>query len=86
MLRIDDESTMVIDDALKSNIIAEAKKRIPESGAVILSDYGKGRFQANDLTETIVISPATTTSPWQSTQRERSGSVCRGHMCYAQHR
>ena len=54
LLRIDDESTMVIDDALKSNIIAEAKKRIPESGAVILSDYGKGIFQANGLTETIV--------------------------------
>lgn len=54
LLRIDDESTMVIDDALKSNIIAEAEQRIPESGAVILSDYGKGIFQANGLTETIV--------------------------------
>jgi len=54
LLRIDDESTMVIDDDLKNNIIAEAEKHIPKSGAVILSDYGKGIFQASGLTETIV--------------------------------
>ena len=54
LLRIDDESTMVIDDGLKAKIIAEADKHIAASDAVILSDYGKGIFQSPGLTETVI--------------------------------
>lgn len=54
LLRIDDESQTVIGDGLKTAIIAEAEKRIPGSDVVILSDYGKGIFQAAGLTETII--------------------------------
>ena len=54
LLRIDDESSLIIDDSIKSSIIAEASKLIPESDVVIISDYGKGLFKAPGLTETII--------------------------------
>ena len=54
LLRIDDESSVTIDDRIKSKIIAEASKQIPHSDVVIISDYGKGLFQASGLTEKII--------------------------------
>ncbi len=54
LLRIDDEDTMVLDDALKAMAIAVADREIRAVSAVILSDYGKGFFDTPGLTEAVI--------------------------------
>ncbi len=42
MMRLDAETSGDIDDTLSAKLIAAARKALGESGALILSDYGKG--------------------------------------------
>jgi len=54
LLRIDDENTMVLDESLKAGIIENAAKKIHQCAAVIFSDYGKGIFDTQGLTEALI--------------------------------
>jgi D-beta-D-heptose 7-phosphate kinase/D-beta-D-heptose 1-phosphate adenosyltransferase len=54
LLRIDDENTIVLDEFLKAELIENAAKEIPKCAAIIFSDYGKGIFDTQGLTETLI--------------------------------
>lgn len=54
LLRIDDENTMVLDESSKAGIIENAIKEIHQCAAVIFSDYGKGIFDTQGLTEALI--------------------------------
>ncbi len=54
LLRIDDENTAVLAEPLKAKILATATKEIRTCAAVILSDYGKGIFDTQGLTEALI--------------------------------
>jgi len=54
LLRIDDENTMVLDESSKAAIIEKAAIEIHQCAAVIFSDYGKGIFDTQGLTEALI--------------------------------
>jgi D-beta-D-heptose 7-phosphate kinase/D-beta-D-heptose 1-phosphate adenosyltransferase len=54
LLRIDDENTVVLDESLKAGIIENVAKEIHQCAAVIFSDYGKGIFDTQGLTEALI--------------------------------
>jgi D-beta-D-heptose 7-phosphate kinase/D-beta-D-heptose 1-phosphate adenosyltransferase len=54
LLRIDDENTIVLNESLKAGIIENAAKEIHHCAAVIFSDYGKGIFDTQGLTEALI--------------------------------
>jgi D-beta-D-heptose 7-phosphate kinase/D-beta-D-heptose 1-phosphate adenosyltransferase len=54
LLRIDDENNIVLDESSKAGIIENAAKEIHQCAAVIFSDYGKGIFDTQGLTEALI--------------------------------
>jgi len=54
LLRIDDENTIVLDESLKAGIIEKVANEIYRCAAVIFSDYGKGIFDTQGLTEALI--------------------------------
>lgn len=55
LLRTDDETSTAISSATHARIIAKAKEWLPDCGAMILSDYGKGVLDHNTTAQLIKI-------------------------------
>ena len=54
LLRVDDENDIVLNESIKRKIIEQVRREIRKCDAVILSDYGKGIFQTQNVTEAII--------------------------------
>ena len=54
VVRLDEEDNRAIDPGMADRMLAAAGDLLPQMGAVILSDYGKGIFAAADFTQAVI--------------------------------
>ncbi|WP_054702654.1 bifunctional heptose 7-phosphate kinase/heptose 1-phosphate adenyltransferase [Desulfosarcina cetonica] len=54
VVRLDEEDGAAIDAAVVAQLLQRIDARLSSAGAVILSDYGKGMFRQETVTQTII--------------------------------
>ena len=54
LIRLDDEQVFPLDLGIRKKVLTLIEKIAPDCNAIILSDYGKGLFQTDGLTEYVI--------------------------------